>query len=91
VAEWVLRFLELAYQECHQFGGFLCLGELGHLLWLDLSPAGYKELARSWLFAARETWSLPVLSHGLLYVVQHTRDTIHGTGPRLLCYDLREE
>lgn len=72
-------------------GGFLCLGELGHLLWLDLSPKGYKELARSWLFAARETWSLPVLSHGLLYVVQHSRDTIHHTGPRLLCYDLRGE
>jgi hypothetical protein len=45
-----------------------------HLLWLDLSPKGYKELARAWLFAARETWSLPVLSHGLLYISQHSRD-----------------
>ncbi len=70
-------------------GRFLCLGELGHLLWLDLSPAGYKELSRAWLFAARETWSTPVLSRGLLYISQHTRDTLHGTTPRLLCYDLR--
>jgi outer membrane protein assembly factor BamB len=70
-------------------GQFLCLGEMGHLLWLDLSPKGYKELARTWLFAARESWALPVLSRGLLYVVQNTRDVLNGTGPRLLCYDLR--
>jgi hypothetical protein len=71
-------------------GQFLCLGELGHLLWMDLTPKGYKEVSRTWLFAARESWALPVLSHGLLYAVQNTRDTLHGTGPRLLCYDLRE-
>ncbi|HUQ94867.1 MAG TPA: PQQ-binding-like beta-propeller repeat protein [Bryobacteraceae bacterium] len=70
-------------------GRFLCLGELGHLLWLDLSPKGYKELARTWLFAARETWSLPVLSRGLLYVSQHSRDLMRKETPRLLCYDLR--
>jgi outer membrane protein assembly factor BamB len=70
-------------------GQFLCLGELGHLLWLDLTPKGYRQVARSWLFAARESWTLPVLSRGLLYVVQNTRDTLRGTPPRLLCYDLR--
>ncbi|MBM3776261.1 MAG: hypothetical protein FJW37_14035, partial [Acidobacteria bacterium] len=70
-------------------GHFLCLGELGHLLWLDLSPRGYKELARAWLFAARETWSAPVLSRGLLYVSQHAPDFLRQTPPRLLCYDLR--
>jgi outer membrane protein assembly factor BamB len=70
-------------------GQFLCLGELGHLVWMDLSPKGYKELARAWLFGARESWALPVLSRGLLYVVQNTRDVISGSGPRLLCYDLR--
>jgi outer membrane protein assembly factor BamB len=70
-------------------GQFLCLGELGHLLWMDLTPKGYKELSRAWLFAARESWSLPVLSRGLLYVTQNTRDTLRNTGPRLLCYDLR--
>lgn len=70
-------------------GKFLALGELGHLLWLDLTPKGYKELARTWLFGARETWSTPVLSHGLLYISQHSRDFLKGTPPRLLCYDLR--
>jgi outer membrane protein assembly factor BamB len=70
-------------------GQFLCLGELGHLLWMDLTPKGYKEVSRAWLFAARESWTLPVLSRGLLYVVQNSRDLARGSGPRLLCYDLR--
>ncbi len=70
-------------------GHYLCLGELGHLLWMDLTPKGYKEVSRCWLFAARESWALPVLSRGLLYVVQNTRDFLNGTPPRLLCYDLR--
>ena len=70
-------------------GHFLCLGELGHLVWMDLSPTGYKELSHAWPFAARESWALPVLSRGLLYVVQNTRDVRNGAGPRLLCYDLR--
>ena len=72
-------------------GKFLCLGELGHLMWLDLTPAGYKELQRTWLFAARETWALPVLSHGILYVVQNTREVSTHGPPRLLAYDLRGE
>jgi len=70
-------------------GQFLCLGEWGHLLWMDLSPQGYREIARAWLFAGRESWALPVLSRGLLYVAQNTRDMLDDTGPRLLCYDLR--
>ena len=70
-------------------GRYLVLGELGHLLWMDLTPSGHKELSRSWLFAARETWSLPVLSRGLLYIVQHSRDAVKGSTPRLLCYDMR--
>ena len=70
-------------------GQFLCLGELGHLLWLDLTPEGYKEVSRAWLIGARESWTLPVLSRGLLYVVQNTRDVFNGTSPRLLCYDIR--
>ena len=70
-------------------GAFLCLGELGHLLWLDLTPKGYKQISRAWLFPARESWTLPVLSRGLLYVVQNTREVTRVNGPRLLCYDLR--
>lgn len=73
----------------HVDGKFLCLGELGHLMWLDLTPDGYKELERSRLFLARETWALPVISHGLLYITQNTRDIVSGSGPRLICYDLR--
>lgn len=72
-------------------GQFLCLGELGHLLWLDLTPKGYRQLSRAWLFAARESWGLPVLSRGLLYVTQNTRDVLKSAGPRLLCYDLRAQ
>ncbi len=70
-------------------GQFLALGEMGHLLWLDLSPKGAKEVARTWLFAARESWALPVLSRGLLYVCQNSRDVLNKVGPRLACYDLR--
>jgi hypothetical protein len=72
-------------------GRFLALGEHGHLLWLDLSPQGYKELARAQLFRAPESWTPPVLSHGLLYIVQNHQDALAGTPPRLLCYDLRAE
>lgn len=70
-------------------GGFLCMGEVGHLMWLDLTPRGYREHARAWLFPARESWTLPVLSRGLLYVMQNARDVLRKSGPRLLCYDLR--
>jgi outer membrane protein assembly factor BamB len=70
-------------------GRFLALGEHGHLLWLDLTPKGYKELARTQLFRAPETWTPPVLSRGLLYVVQNHRDALAGAATRLLCYDLR--
>jgi outer membrane protein assembly factor BamB len=70
-------------------GHFLCLGELGHLMWLELTPAGYREIARTRLFAARESWTPVVLSRGLLYVMQNTRDLFERTPPRLLCYDLR--
>ena len=68
---------------------FLCLGEMGHLLWLDLSPDRPQILARTWLFATPETWTPPVISQGLLYIAQNHRDMISGTPPRLLCYDLR--
>ena len=70
-------------------GHFLCLGEFGHLLWMDLSPQGYKILQRVWLFSAQETWGLPVLSRGLLYICQNSRDTLNRTPKRLLCYDFR--
>jgi outer membrane protein assembly factor BamB len=70
-------------------GAYLVLGEIGHLLWMNLSPEGYEATARTRLFAARESWTPPVLSRGLLYVAQNTRDYATGTLPRLICYDMR--
>jgi len=70
-------------------GACLCLGEMGHLLWLDLSPQGCEETARCWLFAAGETWTPPIVHKGLLYICQNARDLLGRSEPRLLCYDLR--
>jgi hypothetical protein len=70
-------------------GSTLCLGETGSLHWLDLSPTGCKELTRAQLWIAPHTWSLPVVSRGLLYVCQHDRDQVDGTPQRFVCYDLR--
>lgn len=70
-------------------GQVLALGEFGHLARLEVSRAGLRVRERAWLFAATETWTPPVLSRGLLYVCQNTRDAVAGTPPRLLCYDLR--
>jgi hypothetical protein len=72
-------------------GKALCLGEYGHLAWLDLNHKGYTELDRTRLFLAHETWTGPVLSKGLLYVVQNSPDLLTKKGARLICYDLRGE
>ena len=69
-------------------GAFLCLGEMGTLLWLDLSPTGCQVIARKQLFLAQQTWSLPVISHGLLYIAQQAPD-LDERRERILCYDLR--
>lgn len=68
---------------------FLCLGEWGTLSWLELSPSGMKRGSSAQLFTAQQSWTLPALSQGLLYVLQNEADRITGTPPRLLCYDLR--
>lgn len=68
---------------------FLCLGEVGSLHWLKLSPAGLDETARAQLFYALNTWSLPALSRGLLFVRQQAPALDGGGGPALRCYDLR--
>lgn len=64
---------------------FLCIGDQGTLLWLDLSPQGASIQAQAQLFRAPETWGVPALSRGLLYVNQN------AMGSRLICYDLRGE
>jgi outer membrane protein assembly factor BamB len=71
-------------------GRCLMLGDSGHLVWLDLNPKEYRELDRVRLFLARETWSMPALSRGLLYVCQNSRG-VDDTPPRLICYDLRAD
>ena len=69
-------------------GRCLMLGEYGQLVWLDPNPKEYRELDRTRLFLAGETWSMPALSRGLLYVCQNSRG-VDGSPPRLICYDLR--
>lgn len=68
---------------------YLCLSELGSLLWVDLTPKGHKVLASSQLFFAPGTWTLPVVTRGLLYVMQNETDRMSGNPARILCYDLR--
>ncbi len=71
-------------------GRCLCLGELGSLLWLNLSPEDCKIEARTQLFYAPHTWCLPAVRKGLLYVMQNYEEQVRGkTGQRMLCYDLR--
>jgi outer membrane protein assembly factor BamB len=67
----------------------LCLGEYGHLLWLELTPQGYREIARTWPFAATESWTPPVVSRGLLYLNQNSPGAFKNEPTRLMCYDLR--
>jgi outer membrane protein assembly factor BamB len=69
-------------------GRCLMPSEYGHLAWLDLNPKGYKELDRTMLFAAPESWGMPALSKGLLYLNQNNQG-IDGSPARLLCIDLR--
>ena len=72
----------------HVDGAFLCLGENGDLAWLDLSRGGAKVSAQAQLFHAPESWTLPALSEGRLFICQNQRGS-GGTPPRLICYDLR--
>jgi outer membrane protein assembly factor BamB len=71
-------------------GHYLCLSELGSLLWLDLSPKGSEILSSTQLFFASGTWTLPAVSRGLLYVMQNETDRMSNTSTRILCYDLRK-
>ena len=56
-----------------------------------MNPAGVEVTSRAQLFTARSTWSLPVVSHGLLYIMQHEEAIDSDHPPRLICYDLRAE
>ncbi len=63
--------------------GVLCLGEFGDLAWLELTRSGGRVLSRTKLFHAPETWTLPALADGRIYVSQNEGKR------RLVCYDLR--
>lgn len=63
-------------------GHLACLTEYGQLLWLEATPAGYRERGRHTLAPpakAYPAWAAPVLARGLLYV--RSKD-------RLLCLEL---
>ncbi len=70
-------------------GDVLCLGDNGHLLWLEVTPEKVKVIRRAWLFGANESWTPLVLSRGLLYVCQNNRERFGDEPARLLCYDVR--
>lgn len=68
--------------------GVLCLGEFGDLAWIDLSAQGAKVRSQCKIFHAPETWTLPALSNGRLYVSQNESGGA-GQKRRIVCYDLR--
>lgn len=70
-------------------GAVLCLGEIGSLHWLKLTPRGCGEVQRKQLFYALNTWSLPSISRGLLYVRQQDESIDRKSGKRIICYDIR--
>ena len=70
---------------------FLALSEFGSFLRMNLSPKGWQIKEKTQLFFAPETWTLPALSSGLLYIMQNDTDRMSGISNRLLCYDLRGE
>ncbi|MEO0445120.1 MAG: hypothetical protein AAF191_03475 [Verrucomicrobiota bacterium] len=65
------------------------LGEMGTLALLELSPEGMEITCQAELFSADQSWVLPAISRGLLYVSQNRPDLGTKAPPRLLCYDLR--
>jgi outer membrane protein assembly factor BamB len=84
-APWQGRDVPISLGHAHLIhldGGFLCLGEDGLLMRMELSAAGFRILAKTRLFYAPETWAPPVVSDGRLFVNQNE------LGSRLLCYDL---
>jgi hypothetical protein len=68
---------------------YLGLSELGSLVLLKMNEQGFEILDTKQLFFAPETWTLPALSHGLLFIMQNETDRSSGEKPRIICYDLR--
>ena len=69
----------------------IALGDYGHLAVYALGDEGAELESVAWLFSAVQTWTPPVLSHGLLYVRQIKPARYHDAQPALYCYDLRAQ
>ncbi|NNE91487.1 MAG: PQQ-binding-like beta-propeller repeat protein [Verrucomicrobiales bacterium] len=65
---------------------FICLGESGTLLRLDLSAHSRPSvLSKAQPFYAPESWAPPAIANGRLYLMQNEM------GRKLICYDLRKK
>ena len=63
----------------------------GSYAYLAHGDQGLEIIDRAWLFAAEESWTPPVISRGLLYVMQNKEGLLDKGPKRLLCFDLRGE
>jgi len=66
------------------------LGEDGSFTELKLTAREPEILQKARLFSATESWTPPVLSGGLLYIVQNSKG-FDGSPRRLICYDFRAQ
>lgn len=73
----------------HADGVLWVLGDTGQLVTLRLKDGEFEVMSHAPLFFARETWTPPVISGGLLYVCQNYAETVGEAPARLLCYDVR--
>jgi outer membrane protein assembly factor BamB len=71
-------------------GRYLALGEFGDLVELELTRTGATVRQKAKLFHAPETWTLPALSDGRLYVSQN-EPSADKKPPRVICYDFRSK
>ena len=65
------------------------LGEDGSFAELKLTANEPKIIQKARLFSATESWTPPVISRGLLYIVQNSKG-FDGSPTRLICYDFRD-
>ncbi|MFT5051969.1 MAG: outer membrane protein assembly factor BamB [Chlamydiales bacterium] len=71
-------------------GVFLVLGDTGYLASVRVQEDKFQVTSEAALFHAPETWTPPVISHGLLYICQNNPASVGDEPARLLCYDLRK-
>lgn len=67
----------------------LCLGDSGLLALMEPGDGGARVIASAAFFHAGETWTPPVVSHGILLLCQNAPCRVTGAGPRLMAFDLR--